>query len=110
MGALRLADALILPSHQENYGMVVAEACSVGTPVFITNKVNLYREILEYDAGIVEDDTQAGVDNLVLGWVNRKHQNLPKNALRCFHEKLHISKTASNIMDLFKEIKETSPE
>ena len=109
-GALRLADALILPSHQENYGMVVAEACSVGTPVFITNKVNLYREILEYDAGIVEDDTQAGVDNLVLGWVNRKHQNLPKNALRCFHEKLHISKTASNIMDLFNEIKETNPE
>ena len=33
MGALHSADALILPSHQENYGMVVAEACSVGTPV-----------------------------------------------------------------------------
>jgi glycosyltransferase involved in cell wall biosynthesis len=29
-GALRAADSLILPSHQENYGMVVAEACSVG--------------------------------------------------------------------------------
>ena len=45
MGALHAADALILPSHQENYGMVVAEACSVGTPVFITNKMSLYREI-----------------------------------------------------------------
>ena len=108
-GALRAADALILPSHQENYGMVVAEACSVGTPVFITNKVNLYREILEYDAGIVEDDTQAGVDNLVFGWLNEKHQNMRKNAAKCFHEKLHISNTAKKIMDLFNEIKETSP-
>lgn len=108
-GALRAADALILPSHQENYGMVVAEACSVGTPVFITNKVNLYREILEYDAGIVEDDTQAGVDNLVFGWLNEKHQNMRKNAAKCFHEKLHISNTAKKIMDLFNEIEETSP-
>ena len=34
-GALGRADALILPSHQENYGMVVAEALSVGLPTYI---------------------------------------------------------------------------
>lgn len=109
-GALRTADALILPSHQENYGMVVAEACSVGTPVLITNKVNLHCDILEYEAGIVEDDTQRGIDNLVLGWINRKHQHMQENALRCFHEKLHISNTARKIVDLFNDVKEISPE
>ena len=44
-GVLRAADALVLPSHQENYGMVVAEALSVGTPVLLTDKVNLWREV-----------------------------------------------------------------
>ena len=109
-GALGTADALILPSHQENYGMVVAEACSVGTPVLTTNKVNLHCEILEYEAGIVEDDTQRGIDNLVLAWIRRKHQHMQKNALRCFQEKLHISNTARKIVDLLNEVKEPSPQ
>ena len=60
-GALRLANALILPSHQENYGMVVAEACSVGLPVYLTDKVNLWREVMEAGAGVVENDTSAGI-------------------------------------------------
>ena len=36
--ALRWADSMILPSHQENYGMVVVEACSVGLPVYLTKR------------------------------------------------------------------------
>ena len=35
---LRLADSLILPSHQENFGMVVAEALAMGKPVYLTKK------------------------------------------------------------------------
>ena len=104
-GALRKASALVLPSHQENYGMVVAEACSVGTPVFLTNKVNLYREILDYDAGVVDNDSQLGVNNLVMEWVNGKHEQMKGHALKCFYEKLHISKTAKKILELFEEAK-----
>ena len=63
--ALRLADAMILPSHQENYGMVVAEACSVGLPVYLTDKVNLWREVIDAGAGNVETDTLKGIENLV---------------------------------------------
>ena len=106
-GALRSADSLILPSHQENYGMVVAEACSVGTPVLLTNKVNLYQEILEYDAGLIELDTQRGVDQLVSQWIKGSIQEKGQNALRCFHDKLHISKTAEKIIGLFQEAAKT---
>ena len=49
-GAFQVADAFVLPSHQENFGISVVEALSVGTPVLITKKVNIYREILEYNA------------------------------------------------------------
>ena len=102
-GALRTAEALILPSHQENYGMVVAEACSVGTPVLLSNKVNLYREIIEYDAGLVGDDTQLGTDILVDHWIKGKVQTRVENAQKCFNEKLHISKTTEKIITLIQE-------
>ena len=52
-GAYRCADALILPSHQENFGIVVAEAMACGTPVLISDKVNIWREVLGAGAGLV---------------------------------------------------------
>ncbi len=64
-GALRSADALILPSHQENFGIVVAEAMACSTPVLISNKVNIWREVQESGAGIVEEDTADGTRNLI---------------------------------------------
>jgi glycosyltransferase involved in cell wall biosynthesis len=102
-GALRVADALILPSHQENFGMVIAEALSVGTPVFLTNKVNLWREVVESDAGIVANDDQNGIDQLIQKWRNNVHFKCIKNAFPCFREKLHISKTVENIISLLPE-------
>ena len=102
-GALRSADSLILPSHQENYGMVVAEACSVGTPVLLSNKVNLYHEILEDDAGLVEKDTQEGIDNLLGHWLSGRVQSKSENARRCFQENLHISKTTDRLIELIRE-------
>ena len=64
-GAFRLAEALILPSHQENFGFVVAEAMACSTPVLISDKVNIWREIVESRAGLVEPDTFEGTRNLI---------------------------------------------
>jgi glycosyltransferase involved in cell wall biosynthesis len=102
-GALRVADALILPSHQENFGMVIAEALSVGTPVFLTNKVNLWREVVNCGAGIVSNDHQEGILELVHKWSRGKHDQLVENTVPCFREKFHISQTAENIMSLFSK-------
>ena len=44
-GAIKASEVFILPSHQENFGIAVAEALAVGTPVLISNKVNIWREI-----------------------------------------------------------------
>jgi len=59
-GAFRGAEAFVLPSHQENFGIVVAEAMACGTPVLISDKVNIWREIEASGGGLVEDDTVAG--------------------------------------------------
>ena len=100
-GALRNADALILPSHQENFGMVIAEALSVGTPVFLTKKVNLWREVIDSGAGLVANDDQFGIDRLVGQWVNNEHLACEENTLKCFREKLHISQTVEKLISIF---------
>lgn len=64
-GALRSADALILPSHQENFGIVVAEAMACSTPVLVSDKVNIWREIQSASAGIAEPDDLAGTRRLI---------------------------------------------
>lgn len=64
-GALYGCDAFILPSHQENFGIAVAEALACSKPVLISNKVNIYREIEVGGAGIInEDDLEGTLANL----------------------------------------------
>lgn len=64
-GAMRAAEAFVLPSHQENFGIVVAEAMACGRPVLITDKVNIWREILADEAALVAPDTAAGIADLL---------------------------------------------
>jgi glycosyltransferase involved in cell wall biosynthesis len=66
--ALRLCEAFILPSHQENFGVAVAEALSCGKPVLISDKVNTWPEILANGAGYVENDSEEGVGKLLADW------------------------------------------
>ena len=91
-GALRSADALILPSHQENFGFVVAEAMACSTPVLVSDKVNIWREIQSANAGIVEPDDLEGTRRLItrfcaLSQDSREQMGEAARStfLRCFH-------------------------
>jgi glycosyltransferase involved in cell wall biosynthesis len=64
-GAFRSCEAFILPSHQENFGVVVAEALACSRPVLISDKVNIWREIVADGSGLVEPDTLDGTRNLI---------------------------------------------
>lgn len=64
-GALRSAKASILPSHQENFGVTLAESLASETPVLISDKVNIWREVQSANAGLVEPDTLEGTRNLM---------------------------------------------
>lgn len=64
-GALHGCEAFILPSHQENFGIAVVEALGCGRPVLISDKVNIWREISEDGAGLVEEDSVEGTARLL---------------------------------------------
>jgi glycosyltransferase involved in cell wall biosynthesis len=48
-------DLFALTSHNENFAVVVIEALSVGTPVLVSDKVGLYKYVLDQDMGWVTD-------------------------------------------------------
>ena len=47
------SDVFALPSYTENFGMVVAESLACGTPVVISDQVNIHREVSGAGAGLV---------------------------------------------------------
>ena len=102
-GAFRAAEAFVLPSHQENFGIVVAEALSCGLPVLISNKVNIWREIAEDKAGLVTEDTLEATCHLLKQWLDlslTEKSQMAQDAKKCFQERFDIRKAADNLLTI----------
>jgi glycosyltransferase involved in cell wall biosynthesis len=53
IAALADADLFVLPSYQENFGVAVVESLAAGTPVLISDQVNIHEEITRAGVGLV---------------------------------------------------------
>ncbi|GGC06753.1 glycosyl transferase family 1 [Marinobacterium zhoushanense] len=106
--AFRLADVVCIPSHHENFGVVVAEALAVGTPVLISNKVNIWREVECSGAGFVEDDTVEGTEKLLREWLSTssdRKNDMRINAHSCFIKNFRIDAVVKSIVNKVNEYK-----
>ena len=102
-GALSAADAFILPSHQENFGIAVVEALACGTPVLISNKVNIWREIVNDGAGFADEDDRAGVTRLIGRWIAtpaKEREVMRSNARQCFEARFHIQRAVDSLLQV----------
>ncbi|MCM3544954.1 glycosyltransferase [Priestia megaterium] len=86
--ALSVAEMFVLPSYSENFGISVIEAMIMGLPVIISNKVNIYRELLKCDAGEV---------------VNCNSEELTRSILKLLDDTTYAQKLASNGEKMVKE-------
>jgi glycosyltransferase involved in cell wall biosynthesis len=100
-GAYHSAAVFILPSHQENFGISVAEALACRVPVLISNKVNIWREIAAENAGLVADDTLDGTTALLTKWLDLsslERERMSHNAFACFSKHFHVDSTTDRLM------------
>ena len=101
-GAMHAADVFILPSHQENFGIAVVEALACGKPVLISDKVNIWREIVEDGAGFVAPDTEEGTEKLLADWLAlpaEKRVAARRQARRCFEGRFQIDRATASLVD-----------
>ena len=103
--AFHACDAFCLPSHQENFGIVVAEALGCGKVVLISNKVNIWREIKSDSAAIVCEDDLGGVVSALKGWLSMSPTELKAlsaAALKCFESRYRVENVACELIGLIE--------
>ena len=104
--AIRNADAYVLPSHQENFGISVVEALACGTPVLITNKVNIWREIVADGGGLTENDDLEGASRLLELWAGMSLEEraaMGERARQCFLNHFNIRAAGKNFFNLLAQ-------
>jgi len=100
-GALRAAEAFVLPSHQENFGIAVVEALACGTPVLISDQVNIWDEIVADGAGLAGPDTSAGTFNVLSAWQSLdddRRRAMRAAAVRTFAARYEIGAVARSLL------------
>lgn len=102
-GALRAAEVFALPSHQENFGIAVAEALACGVPALISREVNIWREVVEGGAGLAEPDTVEGTTTLLKQWLalgEAGRSEMRTAARRCFAERFEIHRATERLLQV----------
>jgi glycosyltransferase involved in cell wall biosynthesis len=100
------SDCFVLPTHSENFGIVIAEALATGLPV-ITTKGTPWAELLTHQCGWW---INLSVDNIVdtlnqLVSLNYKElQAMGDNGKKLVREKYDIKLVTNSMFQFYKEI------
>lgn len=106
-GAFRSAELFCLPSHQENFGIVVAEALACGLPVAIANPVNIAAEVAHAGAGIVHEDSVDGTKKALIQWLDLScddKRNMSICAENLFLEHFDFTSVARNLVPVLESL------
>ena len=107
-GAFAACEAFVLPSHQENFGIAVAEALSCGRPVLISDQVNIAPEIAADQCGLVEPDTYDGTLRLLKRWLaltSAQREQMAANAITTFSRRYDMRRNSAIILRTFEHLR-----
>lgn len=104
-GAFRSAELFCLPSHQENFGIVVAEALACGLPVAIAEPVNISAEVAAAGAGFVHADTVVGTTETLRQWLALSVEARTQMGVRAeqlFNRQFDFASVAGNLLPVLE--------
>ena len=110
--AFAVSDAFVLPSHQENFGIAVAEALACGRPVLISDQVNIAPEIEADGCGIVDHDTLEGTTHLLERWLAltpQERQAMQEQAKITFARRYDMRRNSALILRIFERLRTHPP-
>ncbi|HSY37073.1 MAG TPA: glycosyltransferase [Acidobacteriaceae bacterium] len=111
-GAFAVSDAFVLPSHQENFGIAVAEALACGRPVLISDQVNIAPEIEADGCGIVEPDTLKGTIHLLERWLAltpEEREAMQQQTKITFAHRYDMRRNSALILRIFERLRTQTP-
>lgn len=99
------ASLLVLPSHQENFGLCVMEALSHSVPVLVSPHVNLAEEIVLANAGwIATVDKDALLSRLAEALGDEEERVRRGLAGKQLSQKYSWDTVAKNLIDLYRQV------
>jgi glycosyltransferase involved in cell wall biosynthesis len=104
-GAFYAGETFVLSSHQENFGIAVAEALACSRPVLISDQVNIWPEIHGDGAGLVAPDTFEGTKQLLQQWLaltpEQRHA-MELRARACFESRYNLDQNVAELVRFFQ--------
>lgn len=103
----RDADLFVLPTHSENFGIVVTEALACGTPV-ITTKGTPWEELVSWHCGWwTEIGTEATAEALrgFLSLDVKELEGMGRNGRRLVEERYSCQRIAREFMEMYKGVR-----
>lgn len=108
LAALSDADALVLPSHSENFAVAMFEAMACRVPVIISSGVQLAGDIDRFGAGLVGDNPSAIANAIVRVLSDLDLRRTLQERGFAYARQFSWEKTAALLLTLYHEIHQSS--
>jgi glycosyltransferase involved in cell wall biosynthesis len=97
----------VLPSYSENFGMSVVEAMACGCPVVISDKVGIYKEIADNNAGVIVRTNPESVEEGILKLLNddKLRETISLNGKTMVEKFYDIDKVEDEMIEVYERIK-----
>lgn len=105
------ADLFVLPTSQENFGLVLIEALACNTPVMTTRGTDIWKDIESSGSGIIVDQTEDAIAKELVGLLQDRSRlaGLRQGARTWVFANYEVSHLVKKYVDVYAHAASTPP-